>query len=299
MEQMHEESRLTVVQAWVVPLLVFMERVFVPVRRLAGRTADIAVAVSGGAVRGVRKGTRAVADAALRAKTGLTRKMVYLPKESHERLRQTAAQLEVQAIIIAGHLDDAEKRIKAYLGIARTLHDLGQPAGDALVRAKDELADQGYWAAKQGRIEAATHYGAMLTELASLARRRMVAFDAYTLTQQYGAMLEGYLLQIRFAVMMSDVAAHIVPCDRPTWLGKALETAIHVQQRSRRTRVVSAVATKMVSVGIAPPTGFAADAVLSPSTEFGDYGIPQDERVEDEPPVSDEELDAAFAAHGA
>lgn len=180
-----------------------------------------------------------------------------VPMEKHQEALEVFAQcalsFEMRVMDIAGRLGSKEKRVIAFLDIARDCQRLSRGSLDALNSAMENLRDTGRsWTRDQGRILAAAGYARSVAVLA--ARGGYIGFgrSAYQLAQEYGKRIDTVLEQIEFAILMSDIAPDYRSDDQQHWLTRALELATGIEPMQLRCDAVNTVVHKMVNVRIAP-----------------------------------------------
>lgn len=160
---------------------------------------------------------------------------------------------EMRVMDIAGRLGSKEKRVVAFLDIARDCQRLSRGSLGALNSVMENLQDTGCsWTRDQGQVLAAAGYARAVAALA--ARGGYIEFgrSAYQLAQEYGKRIDSVLEQIEFAILMSDIAPDYVPNDQQYWLTRALELATGIEPVQLRCSAVNMVVHKMVCVRTAP-----------------------------------------------
>lgn len=190
---------------------------------------------------------------------------------------QCANTLEMQAMDFAHRLGNKEKRVMAFLDLARTCQRLSRESAEPLKEALENLKDSGRaWSRDQRRVMAASEHARSVAVLAARAGYREFGLGAYELAQEYGARIETVLEQIAFSIQMSDIAPDYMPDDQRTWLTRALELATGVEALHARFDAVNTVVHKMVGVHIAPQEHMRLTDLLLNHVAGPDDALPED-----------------------
>ena len=186
---------------------------------------------------------------------------VVTSRRSHDRALECLVRLESQSLALAGQLSTPEKRLRAFIDVARTAHDFTRSTGAALQAALGVLKDHEYFAQKQGRVFTATKSACTMAKLAAASGQTELAHEAYHCAQQYNALVADTDRKIGLAIVLSDVAAKIqAVCDQAAWLTVGMELASGIEEGRSRLEAVSFVARQMVAVGIPPAENAEADS---------------------------------------
>jgi len=190
-----------------------------------------------------------------------------------------AQAFQATAIQVAGTLESKSARAIALLGIAAESLELRRDTSAALRSVFEVLQDRRYWLRYQRRVLEAVRHACRTAHLAARSGQADLGMDAYVCAQMYEDRIVNVNRKIQLAVMLSDVAAVILPYDQSTWLGRALELAAGIEDSRLRLGAISFVTRKMVSVGIPPATDVAEEkkymTIKNPAHDSIEFAAPR------------------------